>query len=133
MPTNATRNIEKSDLDSFLGNGWFMGLGRESCLLAWGRPKKNKKPLSDKLQFYIPDFYLTDPSPWVTFESVAVVQRQEIIEKLADFANFPSLDLTFTDPDFTEFVKIFSAIQKKLVTGEYNKFVPCVFSKGQAQ
>jgi menaquinone-specific isochorismate synthase len=128
VPVNATRKIEVDELDSFLGNGLFMGLGPERCLVAWGRPKKAKKPAADIPQFYLPDFYLEEKMPWVTFENVIVATRENIIEGLAGFALQPGLDILFQAPEFSEFEKSFKLIQAEIQKQNLNKAVPAVFS-----
>lgn len=129
MPIDASRKIQPEEVETFLGNGWFMGLGPERCLVAWGKPKKAKAPTTGQLQFYVPDFYLSEKSPWVTFENVVVTDRASLIEVLDVLARQPQLDLVLQDPAFVDFESKFQKIQEAIARGQIRKAVPVVLAK----
>lgn len=122
-------NMTAEDIDSFLGNGSFIAMGRELCLVAWGTPKKSKAPSTQGLQFYAPDFYLQNKSPWVTYVHSALITRTEFSRLLEPLTHQPVLDLSFPEPEPADFVRAFQSIQKKIKEGVIKKAVPCVFTK----
>jgi menaquinone-specific isochorismate synthase len=123
-----TQNVSAADADSLLGNGWIMGIGSDNCLMAWGRPKKAKQPLRDRIQFYIPDFYLENKMPWVTFEKTAFVNKSQLIDFLEPLAKQYRLSLTFNEPKFEDFTNHFEQIKNKINSGDIEKAVPVVFA-----
>lgn len=131
-PNSATRNLTLSEVESFLGNGFFMGLEPDTCWVAWGKPKKLKKPLPDSLQFYVPDFYLSSPAPWLAFENVALADRESLIKNLAELSQQPHLDIQWQEPQREEFEKKFHRVQEAIRKGEISKAVPVVFARARS-
>ena len=129
MSADAVRNLDEKVIDSFLGNGCFIELGLQKCLVAWGNPKRLKKPNIEKPQFYLPDFYLEDKSPWVSFEHVAVTHTIALADALQSFSEQPKLDLIFQEPDFAQFENVFGKIKSSIQNSEIKKAVPVVFAK----
>lgn len=127
MPANASRNLTELEIDLFLGNGIFMSLGTDRCLVAWGQPKKAKTPIGDRVQFYIPDFYLEEITPWITFENVVVSEKDALIQDLEKFTKQPHLGLEFNQPSSLEFKRQFELVQKAIASKEINKAVPVIF------
>jgi menaquinone-specific isochorismate synthase len=132
LSLDASRQLELTEIESLLGNGWFMGIGPEKVMVAWGAPKKNKKPIHDRPQFYIPDFYLADKSPWVSFENVLVTDRTSMIQKLRHLANHPRLELRWQPPNIEDFRRAFDLVKNEIKSQKLRKAVPVVFSRAQS-
>lgn len=131
MSDNATQKIEHRDIDEFLGNGFFMGVGPEQVMMAWGKPKKLKKPELNQQCYFVSDFYLEDKSPWVTFAHSVVTYRKDLCQMLSDFAGQPLLDLSWKRPKLENFEAQFRRVQQEINSGKISKAVPVVFSRAQ--
>lgn len=104
-----------------------MGLGTSRCLVAWGDFKTTAKPNGENLQFFVPDFYLEESKPWISFAHTAVTDRQALISELEAEAVQPKLDLSWQLPKFEDFKIKFEMIQKEIKKGELRKAVPVMF------
>ncbi len=129
MPDNATRNLTKSEIQSFLKSGLIIGLGPTKCLVAWGDFKKSTKPSGDGMQFFVPDFYLEEQKPWLFFAHTVVTDRQALLVELEAEAQPPKLELKWKQPKFQDFKSKFELIQKEIKKGELRKAVPVVFER----
>lgn len=104
-----------------------MSLSSEHCLVGWGKPKKSKVPSAEGVQFYLPDFYLEEHTPWLTFDNTVVTEKKILIENLKKIADQPQLELIFNPPSFTEFKMQFDLVQNAITKKEINKAVPIIF------
>ncbi len=126
-----TRELAQSELSAFLKSGALMGLGLENCLVAWGDPQRSAKPSGSAAEFYIPDFYLEDDTPWVSFDEAVITKRSLLWDQLSALANQPHLDLRWQLPELQEFKEKFALVQGAIAKNEIRKAVPVVFSRAQ--
>ncbi len=124
-----TRDLTLSEVKEFLRSGALMGMGLDNCLVAWGRPQRSAKPSGQPGEFYVPDFFLEEKNPWVTFTEMVVAKRAHLYEQLSDLANQPHLDLHWRDPELSEFQVKFEMVQQAIAQNEIRKAVPVIFSR----
>ena len=123
-----TRDLTLPEIKAFLKSGALMGLGLENCLVALGELRRSAKPSGRSVEFYVPDFFLEDERPWLTFAEVVVAKRDRLVGQLSEIANQPHLDLRWRDPEFSEFQKKFESVQQAIAKNEIQKAVPVTFS-----
>jgi len=96
-------------------------------MVAWGTQSFSAKPNGDRLEFFVPDFYLEDAKPWVTFSHTLVLERSELLDQLRALAEAPRLDLAWQKPAFDDFKSKFELVQSAIKKGDIRKAVPVVF------
>ena len=118
------------DLLKYLAHDFcVMSLGSGRAIVGVGPFKKQAEPSETLPSFYLQDFYLQEPMPWL-------VPKDAFFCDLRDFEQCSSLPHevapTFEAPDFRTYAEVFEAFQHKFETGEIVKAVPVMFERSQA-
>ena len=102
----------------------FLQINSKRCLLGFGPFEKMAQPPSGKTAFYLPDFFLEDPTPWW------LPSRTEIISATAlEIPTFVGID--WTPPSREKFNRDFADLQKKIAKEGFRKGVPVFFERGK--
>lgn len=112
----------------FLHCGALFAWSEDRWVIAWGAPEKRAIPCPDRPSFYAPDFFLSDPAPWLVYPQAAAVSPDGLAHQL--FADeTPRVWGKFDEAAFAAaFAKVRSALQR----GELRKAVPSVFEHSES-
>jgi menaquinone-specific isochorismate synthase len=87
-----------------------------------------------KAAFYAPDFYLSDPDPWLIPEYTMPMSWDELSAHLARHTADPSFPRwSWTDPGYEQWKEVFAQIARRLQNSELRKAVPVVFERAQGE
>lgn len=95
-------------------------------LVGWGAMERRAEPPSDRMAFYLPDFFTIDPSPWWVPEYAERMDRLSLESRFPYLAEpIPSNEpISWEGPDFAAFETEFLSILKSIENGEVEKAVP---------
>ncbi|MEI6415396.1 MAG: chorismate-binding protein [Pseudomonadota bacterium] len=114
-----------------MSSGSILGTGRGTVWLGWGFSNPGTVPSCAGLSLYVPDFFLTSEKPWMLFsqwgelplaELRAILQRTDgVVVETEDG------EISWENPGFKAFRKVFEDLQTQIAAGELKKGVPVVF------
>lgn len=102
-------------------------------IVGWGPMDRRSSPPAERLAFYLPDFFMTDPEPWWVPERSGRLNRKDLV------SFFPDLDAPdaqavarqWQDPDRQLFDSEFEQILATIRSGKLNKAVPVVLARSE--
>ena len=110
-----------------------MSLNHDRLLIGWGdssrfsfKEKDNSKPA-----FYISDFFLTSPSPWVQYSKWMEIERGDFSKELESQLFFDSSNWVIDQPE--TFRNAFKELQQLLFSQTLKKGVPYLFCRSSTQ
>ena len=117
-------------LTEFLKSGAIFSLTSDRLLVGWGKKcRKNAQQLDHtKPVFYINDFFLTHPSPWIEYSHYLEVSCGAILETLEENHDYCSQKYPWKTSDFKYFENAFFELQSSLKENVLLKAVPYIFS-----
>ena len=103
--------------------------------IGWGDSQLSSTPLRGQgFSVYVPDFFLKNAQPWVTFQQTLEVSLATLSSSLERYlvqfgvplsSAAPSLNWEF--PAYSSFKRVFEGIQEQISQGVLKKAVPTVF------
>ena len=103
--------------------------------MAWSEeaPIRLKEALPGKFSLYLPDFFLKEQKPWLSYASSAKVSREELVSLLSEFCKDVDEPLRFDwrEPDYELFCQTFVQLKGLFELGQLRKAVPVVFEKSR--
>lgn len=117
-------------MKQFLTEGAVISLGKERLFIGYGaRRRCRREELNLSLPaFYIPDFFLEDPKPWLQFQNYDLMTTQEFIHFLGEEGG--SLQPIEWDNPYRElFRQEFDSLQELFKGSKLSKAVPYVFAE----
>lgn len=117
-------------IQEFLCSGFILSANPHEFWLGWGKTQAERSDSrAQGISLYTPDFFLTDPSPWLQYPHFQKVSRTELIELLKPFSETRLSSLNWRAPSYSEFQKTFSELQTLFQSQELKKAVPYVFEE----
>ena len=120
----------------FLECGTLYSLSKERLLLGVGPRRWSERPCvgseANKIYFYSPDFFLTDPEPWFTHSETREVETVPFLHELLQymqesFSNLFPPQLIWKNSQYTLFKEAFLSLKTQLAKGYLKKAVPYIF------
>ena len=116
-------------MDDFLTSGAILQIASNRYLLAKGPFEENSTRISNRLAFFVPDFFLDDLTPWKHPASYDEVDKKEILSLLQDFSS-PHVNIVWSAPNPSLFRELFFDLQKNIAADILQKAVPLAFEEG---
>lgn len=88
---------------------------------------KDSSPRKGCWSFYAPDFFLEDPRPWWSFQSVKCIERDQLEVPVAIMCR--DKNRVWEVPDWRSFAFSFGQLQELLVKKEIEKAVPIILAQ----
>jgi menaquinone-specific isochorismate synthase len=124
---------QSMDIEKFLTSGFLIGISPDKVMMGFG-PKKTKSSADLAApHLYAPDFFLEQKNPWHSYETVQVVLRSELLEKVRSFDKKKLPKIVWTPAPVKQFRKAFDLIQSEIEKKKILKAVPVVFEKTQME
>lgn len=101
----------------------FIQTNSEKCLVGHGPFKKAHQPASEKISFYLPDFFLSDPRPWWIPSQTEIIPVKELA-----LPCFGKID--WSPPLKETFNRDFAGMRRLIAEGKLKKGVPVFFETG---
>lgn len=109
----------------FLNSGCALSLERGKVWIGWGEAVRAGRPSETRLSVFAPDFLLSDPRPWLVYESAAEVDAETLCRRLEALPEAErAFDWQGSDP--TDFAAVFDDIQARIADGSLRKAVPVI-------
>lgn len=137
--------VSRQELNSFLSEllqeGIVLQINESEILLGVGRLKRACRP--DGPSFYVSDFFLEEPNPYLISPQTHRVSKSDLISCLqqsignntgdgaTNIGDRVPIERIWTEPDRSDFIKQFQLVKHKIQQGALAKAVPVVFSKSQ--
>ena len=109
----------------FLKQGAVISLPDGSLLLAWGKAQRGTEVSQERPSFFVTDFFLKQPKPWITFAQHAVLSPREFALILGEAGAQPQYQ--WRNPFKTFFGEAFSELQSLFKDGILRKAVPYIY------
>src|ERR1700733_818805 len=112
----------------FLDSGIIMSLPHHHLLLGWGeaQTKTAKEVYANHPAFYLSDFFLTTPQPWVQYSHWMECSLEEFRSFLEPVKTFSTCDWIIDHP--MQFKRAFHELSHALHSGRLKKAVPYLFA-----
>ncbi|RME17495.1 MAG: hypothetical protein D6797_02370 [Bdellovibrio sp.] len=120
--------FSRQEEESFLQQGAIFQWSPHLWVMGWGNRERRASPLQEKIHFFVPDFYLEEPKPWVVFENVAIFESFPFRQEMAFLSR-----LSWQPPLQEEFERIFLRVQRELQSGNLLKAVPVIKERAAFQ
>src|SRR5437016_4650157 len=78
--------LNKNDTEEFLKSGSIISIGTNRFLIGYGKRSWSSKEIPDQPNFYFPDFFLNDPTPWFNHKHYGEVSTNTLMTFLANKA-----------------------------------------------
>jgi menaquinone-specific isochorismate synthase len=114
---------DREQVRSFLQCGAAFAWSDDRWIIGWGAPEKSARPDPARPSFYAPDFFLTDPRPWLVYPQAAAVSP----DGLAQHFGGETRPRVWREFDPAAFAAAFARVGEALGCGELHKAVPAVF------
>ena len=126
--------VGKALLDEWLDSGAILGIRPRNdfsadFLLGIREQARSADPPPDGISFYANDFFLSHDKPWLTYQHVFWIRRDDLREALLPWTKTPQgySQIRWQPPTRTEFESPFRDLQDRISRGELSKAVPLVF------
>lgn len=101
----------------------FLEIAPNRFLIGMGPFERSSARVEGSVQFYIPDFFLSEPKPWITPSRLESVSDPNF-----KIPTFPKID--WIPPSLKDFEATFASLQKGFSAENFQKAVPVFFETG---
>ncbi|MBA3237835.1 MAG: chorismate-binding protein [Parachlamydiaceae bacterium] len=121
--------------EHFLHSGTLFSVSPDKVIIGWGKRLKSDSPTSKGIpSFYFPDFFLTDQTPWCSYETWGEFHLDDLIKKLESL----QLNKSFESLNWSHFSKEvfktnFDVLKNLLISGALVKGVPYIFEVAKSK
>lgn len=97
--------------------------------VGWGPFEAVPCPEAGRPAFYIPDYFLDNPKPWLHPASFEEISREELVAHF-EGSDSAHVEVTWETPSKDQYQKIFESAQGAIRDGRFEKIVPVLFEHG---
>jgi menaquinone-specific isochorismate synthase len=113
----------------WLKNGTLITKDQNQFLIGWGDRQWASEPIQNRPNWYFPDYFLTDPTPWFTHEHFAIISSSDLLSLLLkDFVTKP--EIKWQSPEENPFKSSFHELKDLIQSSQLQKGVPYTIQRG---